>query len=94
MPLYPYACPACGEEHTIQMAMKDYDVKMLVACPACEKPMQRQYTGINVMNAALPDGTRRFDGIRRAREQERQERAKIKERHRKRVDIAREKGLL
>lgn len=62
---YDYVCTACGliEDHM----MKREDIKELVECTSCGAPAGRRVGCTGVMNAALPDGTRRFEGIREQR---------------------------
>lgn len=65
MPLYAHYCSACTCEWSELRSLVDYDKP--ATCPDCGLVGERLIKNIRVMNAALPDGTKRFDGIRKAR---------------------------
>lgn len=78
MPVYTYTCRACEEEHTFTAVkpMDQFDTPEL--CPEAGIPGERMIHVPNVMNAAFPDGNRRFDNVRRYRELETQRRSAMR----------------
>lgn len=69
MPVYVYECDNCPATFTEVRPMADYDKPC--SCPTCGTGAKKVITTSTIMTHALPDGTRRFDGIRKARELER-----------------------
>lgn len=76
--VYMYRCA----EHGLFDCLMEYEARNSPqSCPVCEvrSPRTWEQAGPMVMNAALPDGTRRFDHIR-AKMQLTKERSAAKER--------------
>jgi putative FmdB family regulatory protein len=62
---YDYGCDACG--HVRDELVDRADVPETLPCPECGGVSVRRVGCLGVMNVALPDGTRRFQGIREQR---------------------------
>lgn len=78
MPVYAYECETCDEVHTFTelRPMKDYDKPAF--CPVSGAEGRKLIEVPNIMNTALPDGTRRFDKVREYRKLEDQKRANVR----------------
>lgn len=44
MPLYEYACPACGEKREI--LARSAEAAVAPACPVCAAPMQKEWAPV------------------------------------------------
>lgn len=63
MPTYQWRCKECAEEIDILASIQNRDVPPEDPCPYCEQQKPENWTRLMgapaVMNAALPDGSRR-----------------------------------
>ena len=92
MPIYDWECENGHPNVTVAPMAKC--MVPPVSCMHCESTvMTRQFTGTAVMNHALPDGTKRFDGVRRSIEQRKEAKVKKDEDTRKAYDRERQKSL-
>lgn len=70
MPIYVNECPACHDRNADVRPMVDSHKE--IKCERCDVATFLVPQLPNVMTVALPDGTRRFDSIRKARDIERE----------------------
>lgn len=54
MPIYPFACDACGAE--FEVSRKIAAMRDPAACPACGEAARRVFTGLTVTGLATPPG--------------------------------------
>lgn len=70
MPTYVYECNCCGWGGDLYRSIDERDAPY--PCPGCAlKELRRIFVAPAVMLTALPDSTRRFDGVRASRQLER-----------------------
>ncbi len=78
-------------QHEVIKPMAEYDTPE--RCPECKDFMWKPpyLNAPKVMNVALPDGTRRFDGVRKANDIEKQKRSAQAEQRKKLAAEAKER---